>query len=227
MVRLTRLLARTEPSQPLAHRLIAALTPTLEMDGGAITIGYETAERSTLSVTDPLAERVEELQDVLWEGPSLDAFRTGSPVAEGTVGQECRWPALSQSLSERHEAILLYAVPMMPDSRVLGVVSMYRHAGAPLEFDRDGAQFLADAIGVAILGRFGRTESADLVWSTRDRVHQATGMVVAQLRIPPADALALLRAHAFADGVPLADVADEVVTRRLDFRDPDSDRGFP
>ena len=81
-MRLTRLLARTEPSQPLANRLIAALTPTLEMDGGAITIGYETAERSTLSVTDALAERVEELQDVLREGPSLDAFRTGRPVAE-------------------------------------------------------------------------------------------------------------------------------------------------
>jgi hypothetical protein len=83
MVRLTRLLARTEPSQPLADRLIAALTPTLEMDGGAITLGYEAAERSTLSATDPLAERVEELQDVLREGPSLDAFRTGRPVAEG------------------------------------------------------------------------------------------------------------------------------------------------
>jgi hypothetical protein len=220
MVRLTRLLARTEPSQPLADRLIAALTPTLEMDGGAITIGYEAAERSTLSATDPLAERVEELQDVLREGPSLDAFRTGRPVAEGPAGQQSRWPTLSQLLSESHEAILLYAVPMMPDSRVLGVVSMYRHAGAPLEFDREGAQFLAGAIGVALLGGLGRTDSAELVWSTRDRVHQATGMVVAQLRIPPADALALLRAHAFADGMTLADVADDVVTRRLDFRDP-------
>ena len=227
MVRLTRLLARTEPSQPLANRLIAALTPTLEMDGGAITIGYETAERSTLAVTDPLAERVEELQDVLREGPSLDAFRTGRPVAEGPAGQQSRWPTLSQSLSERHDAIHLYAVPMMPGSRVLGVVSTYRHPGAPLEFDRDGAQVLADAIGVAILGRLGRTDSTDLLWSTQDGVHQATGMVMAQLRIPPADALALLRAHAFAHGVTLADVAEVVVTRRLDFRDADSDRGFP
>ena len=220
MVRLTRLLAGTEPSRPLADRLIAALTATLEMDGGAITIGYATAERSTLAATDPLAERIEELQDVLREGPSLEAFRTGWPVAEGPARQQSRWPTLSQSLSEGHEAILLYAVPMMPDSRLLGVVSTYRHMGAPLDFDRDGAQFLADAIGVAILGRVGAAESADLVWSTRDRVHQATGMVVAQLRVPPADALALLRAHAFADDVTLAEVADDVVTRRLDFRDP-------
>ena len=150
MVRLTRLLARTEPSRPLADRLIAALTATLEIDGGAITIGYGTEQRSTLSVTDPLAERVEELQDVLREGPSLDAFRTGHLVAEGPAGQQSRWPTLSQSLSERHGAVLLYAVPMMPDSRLLGVVSMYRHTGTPVEFDREGAQFLADAIGVAL-----------------------------------------------------------------------------
>jgi hypothetical protein len=225
MVRLTRLLARTEPSHPLADRLLAGLAPTLEMDGGAITIGYEAAERSTLSVTDPVAERLEELQDVLREGPSLDAFRTGRPVAEDPAGQRRRWPTLSQSLSERHEATLLYAVPMMPESRVLGVVSMYRNAGAPLDFDRDGAQVLADAIGVAMLGHFGSDDLADLVWSTRDRVHQATGMVVARLRIPPADALALLRAHAFAHGVTLADVADDVVSRRLDFRDPESETG--
>ena len=221
MGRLTRLLARTEPSQPLPSRLIAALAPTLEMDGGAITIGYETAERSTLAVTDPLAERVEELQDVLREGPSLDAFHTGGPVAEDPAGQESRWPTLSQSLSEGHEAILLYAVPMTRDSRVLGVVSMYRHMGAPLDFDREGAQFLADAIGVAILGGFAGADSDERRWSTGDPVHVATGMVVAQLRIPPADALALLRAHAFADGMTLAGVAEEVVTRRLDFRDPE------
>jgi hypothetical protein len=106
MVRLTRLLARTEPSQPLADRLIAALTPTLEMDGGAITIGHEAAERSTLSATDPLAERVEELQDVLREGPSLDAFRTGRPVAatgappsSSTGRARSSWPARSGSRS--------------------------------------------------------------------------------------------------------------------------------
>ena len=110
---------------------------------------------------------------------------------------------------------------MMPDRRLLGVVSLYRLAADGRDFDRDGARFLADATGAAILERFERTDSAALVRSTRERLHVATGMVVVQLRIAPADALALLRAHAFAHGVTIAHVTDEVVARRLDFRNGD------
>jgi hypothetical protein len=227
MIKLTRILATTHPSQPLANRLISALSTTLEMDGGSITIGYTTDERSTLCSTDAVAEQVEELQDLLREGPSLDAFRIRRPVAEELAEQGRRWPTLLQSLEEHHDAIRLFAVPMQPEAEILGVISLYRLTRERVDFDRDGAQFLADAIGVAILGRFERAESTDLVWSTRDRIYQATGMVVAQLRISPLDALAVLRAHAFAHGATLADVADSVVTRQLDFRDSDGERRSP
>jgi hypothetical protein len=43
-------------------------------------------------------------------------------------------------------------------------------------------------------------------------------MVIAQLGIPDVDALAVLRAHAYSTNQPLADVADQVVNRQLDFR---------
>ena len=52
---------------------------------------------------------------------------------------------------------------------------------------------------------------------TRDRVSQATGMVVAQLKITPTDALALLRAHAFAHGTTVAEVSRGIIGRELDF----------
>ncbi len=56
-------------------------------------------------------------------------------------------------------------------------------------------------------------------WSARARVDQATGMVSAQLRVQPHDALAVLRAHAFGRGSTLEDVAEDVVARRLSFAD--------
>ena len=46
-------------------------------------------------------------------------------------------------------------------------------------------------------------------------VHQATGMVSAQLEVPIDEAFVRLRAHAFADGRSLRDVARDVVSRRL------------
>jgi AmiR/NasT family two-component response regulator len=61
------------------------------------------------------------------------------------------------------------------------------------------------------------------MWVTRDRISQATGMVVAQLRIAPADALALLRAHAFAHTTTIAEVSLAIVSRELDFTDRQGD----
>jgi hypothetical protein len=49
-------------------------------------------------------------------------------------------------------------------------------------------------------------------------------MVVAQLGVRPDDALALLRAHAFALEIELDEVAEAVLTRRLDFSETDDDR---
>ncbi|MEU0094833.1 ANTAR domain-containing protein [Kribbella sp. NPDC006257] len=54
------------------------------------------------------------------------------------------------------------------------------------------------------------------MWSARAEVHQATGMVVAQLHMPANDALAILRAHAY--DTTLAEIAHQVVIRQLDFR---------
>jgi len=50
-------------------------------------------------------------------------------------------------------------------------------------------------------------------------VHQAAGMVSAQLEASVGEALIRLRAHAFALDRPLAAVAEDVVARRLRFSD--------
>ena len=225
LARLTWRLADTAPAAPLPRRLVTALSEVLAMDGGAITIGYAPTERATVCATTPVAERIEELQDVLREGPSLEAFRSATQVMPGPEEQRAQWPMLVHALTEEHPWIRLFAVPMMPNGSVLGVVSLYRldREGEPI--DRRDAQFLADAIGIAVLGGFDRSEPGDLVWTSRDRVNQATGMVVAQLLIAPEDALALLRAHAFAHGVTLVDVAGLVVCGKLDFRLGDDSGG--
>ena len=52
-------------------------------------------------------------------------------------------------------------------------------------------------------------------------VHQAAGMVSAQLEVSIVQALVRLRAHSFATGCALDDVASDVVARRLRFTDED------
>jgi hypothetical protein len=52
-------------------------------------------------------------------------------------------------------------------------------------------------------------------------VHQASGMVSVQLGVTVGEALVRLRAHAFANDRPLAEVAREVVARRVRFDNSD------
>jgi hypothetical protein len=56
---------------------------------------------------------------------------------------------------------------------------------------------------------------AELNTLSRAEVSQATGMLVAQLEVEPAEALVRLRAHAFATGRSATDVACDVLDRRL------------
>ena len=51
----------------------------------------------------------------------------------------------------------------------------------------------------------------------RVQLFQAQGMVMVQLGVSLADALARIRAHAYAENRSLAEVAADVVARRLRF----------
>ncbi|WP_459953125.1 ANTAR domain-containing protein, partial [Mycobacterium avium] len=56
---------------------------------------------------------------------------------------------------------------------------------------------------------------AELNTLSRSEVSQATGMLVAQLEVEPAEALVRLRAHAYATGRSATDVARDILERRL------------
>jgi len=60
--------------------------------------------------------------------------------------------------------------------------------------------------------------------SSSREIHQATGMIVAQLAVPPDMAYLRLQAYAFSQGRVLMDVARDVVARRVRFDPDDVDR---
>jgi len=226
LAELTRVLGRTGPRSPMALRLCLAFNEIVSADGGSITLGFATPDRITLCSTDGPAARVEDAQDILREGPGLDAVRTGVAVCGLSLAeQRLRWPMLSELLDRGHGGLSLHAFPLAPDTAVLGVVCVYQLGERHLEVSTEDAQFLANALGVALLGHLDPESMTSERWTARDRVDQATGMVVAQLRVTPADALAVLRAHAFAHATTVAAVSRWVLDRELDFSDTESGDG--
>jgi hypothetical protein len=124
------------------------------------------------------------------------------------------------------------AIPIHPDADVLGVLTLYQDVDQRLLYDQAICQLLADSLGAALLhspelAQRGHDDPVGDPWTDRARVHQATGMVVAQLAVGVEDAMALLRAHAFAHGATLGEIAEQVLARDLDFTrtDAEVDRG--
>lgn len=208
-----------EASLPL--KLCRASTSILDVDGGAITLAYTAPERLTVCVTDATADRLEDLQEVLGEGPGPDAYRSGLAVMDAlSPGHPDRWPVLARAVRAAVGPVTIHAFPMCPGSYVLGVLTVYQSSARPLAHPKDAAQLLANAVGTAILGDQTTCETvASRPWSSRDRINQATGMIVAQMAISPSDALSLLRAHAFATENSLDQVARDVVERRRNLGD--------
>jgi len=174
--------------------------------------------------TDALGERLTEAQVTVGEGPAVDVWRGGGPALVADLDappSQLRWPMFAP-LAVEAGAGALFALPLCVGAIRVGVLSLHRLDMGPLD-----AAALTDSLAFAELSlRLLLDEQAELNAAgvaedglplRNPRVHQATGMVAAQLDLGMADAFAHLRARAFAEQVPLGDLAADVVARRRRF----------
>ena len=192
-----------------------------------------------MCVTDPVSEQLAELQLTLGEGPCHDVLASAAPVLAGDLGDAesaRRWPAFTPAACQVG-AGALFAFPLIIGAIRAGVLGLYRGAPGPLS----GRQFgdllvLADAATVMLLGGehgdAGNGDGAALDGQAPDlalhraEIDQATGMLTVQLGVPVGEAFSRLRAYAYSQDRRLADVAGDIVARRLRLgRDPGHDGG--
>lgn len=222
LARLAMVVADRASERPLTWRLCEACRQLLGADSAAITIDSATLDHLTVAATDDLAARLEDIQDVLDQGPGRDAFLTGEPVITMLdADAEIKWPAFTEAVRQLTGELTIFVLPMQPGPTVLGVLTLLCHGTGSLAEEMPTARFLSDAVGAALMrdplssAEFGEGGP----WSERATVHQAIGMVCAQLQVAPEDAMALLKAHAYAHDLDLAAVAVLVTGRQLDFAD--------
>lgn len=178
----------------------------------------------TVCASDSVAARIDEIQIDLGEGPCWDAFRSRRPVLEPDlrVGGDT-WPAAHEAFRALNIGAL-YAFPLFVGGLGVGSVDLYS------DEPRDLTPADVQDVGVlaAIASRHLLRHALDGVDDveglpdgphSRREVHQATGMIAAQLSIGVDDALLVLRAHAFSSGRPVSAVAADVVARQLTFTD--------
>lgn len=205
---------------PELEPLCRAAVRELKLMGAAVSLMSSTGSEAVAAVSNEATRRIEEIQFDLGEGPGWDAFTTGRPVLTSDMEDAfSTWPAYAPAV----RALCVgsaFAFPLQLGASRFGVLTFY--VERPRSLDRTeltACITMAEAATGSLLD--GRTASRQerpptLTTSLRFRseVYQAQGMVMIDLRVGLADALARMRAHAYAAGIGLDDLALEILAGR-------------
>jgi len=192
----------------------------LRLLGAAVSLMSSAGSEAVAAVSDQETRGLEEMQFDLGEGPGRDAFAAGRPVLtsdmEGAFG---RWPAYAAA-AHRAGVGSVYAFPLQVGAMRFGVITFYAESSAALDAAALNAcvGFAEATMKALVDGRSGTGtgQRSDLSGALRFRteVYQAQGMVMVDLDIDLAGALARMRAHAFATGTDLNQLARDIIAGR-------------
>ncbi|MDT3316985.1 ANTAR domain-containing protein [Microbacterium sp. KSW4-11] len=192
---------------PVHHVGVSTLAPPFDVE--------------TVCASDLIASALEEIQLDSGVGPGWTAHATGAPVLihdlrESTTLDRTGFHAAAADRGVRS----IYAFPMAVGMIEVGAVDLYVDDPDALKHrDVALASAMAEAAALRIFDRVlaGEDIARGTGGSSRRIVHQATGMVCAQLRVSPDDALIVIRAHAFASGRSVLSIAESIISREIDF----------
>ncbi|MEU4794980.1 hypothetical protein [Streptomyces sp. NPDC023327] len=196
-----------------------ACVADLEVDCLGLSLVVAGELRFMAHATDERARRLEDAQLTTGEGPCTDAYVRRAPVEEADLYEAfARWPAYTQAAAEQ-QVRSVTALPLATGHLCVGAVDLCRaRPGLLTAGQKSRARSYARILALLALDEHPHLLTAEHR-PTRPgpqgyppSVHMAAGALAEMFRLPPDDALARMRAHAFRHGQPLHQTADHVLT---------------
>ncbi|WIB77966.1 GAF and ANTAR domain-containing protein [Curtobacterium sp. MCPF17_002] len=182
-------------------------------DGASVaTLGSFTGNES-VSLTDQVAAEIDMVQFDLSEGPCWDALTHRDTILEGDFHDRPshRWPVFEDAMRERGVGAL-FAAPATFGPFALGVVDVYAAGRMAVNEDqRADIASLAQAVGRRLLQRTLEHNEQGELPRLRRTLHQAAGIILAQVSVAPSDAFLLLQGHAFVRRQPVVELAEHLL----------------
>jgi hypothetical protein len=204
-------------------RVCRAAVSELRLLGAVVTLMSSTETQAVSAASNATTRRLEEQQFGLGEGPTRDAHALHRPVVESDLEAAGwrRWPAFASVASEAGAGAVC-ALPLQIGAVSFGVLTLYFPAtrGISVQDLRTGLDFAEFASAVLVNdsgpGADGGRLDLDLpaVLDTQGHIYQAQGMVMVELGVGLAEALARMRAYAYATDQPLSSLATDIVAGR-------------
>lgn len=228
-MRILARLAKDGPDGPSLVRLCVVCAEVTATTGAGITLMADGQLRGSIGSSDRVSSNLQGLQDVLGEGPCVDAYQGDRPVLEPDLARPAavRWVAFAPPAGAAG-AGAVFAFPISIGGVRLGVMNLYRDRPGPLSVEQHAdALVMAGVTARVVIGLQAAAPPGSLGTEleigmrVRFVVHQAAGMISAQLDVGITEAMIRLRALAFSTDRLIEAVAVDVVERRLRFTDAD------
>ena len=201
------------------QKLCRAATRLVRVSGACVHVLDGTQAGGVVASSDPVARRIGEAVFTAGEAPGLDAFEHSRPVFAPYLLEEgpSRWPGFVDAVCDSGMRAC-FSLPLHVGAARLGVLELYADVPGPLQPDQVSWCLTFADLAIELLLEAPPPSSAGVANAAisqaldrRSEIYQAQGMVTVDLGVGLAEALALMRAHAFARDLSLVDVAREII----------------
>ena len=206
----------------LLYRLVEHTVRLLDAAQAGLLLSDQRGGLHVMASTSEKTKHLELFQLQADEGPCLDCYRTGQAVAVDNLAAEItRWPVFAPvALAEGYVAV--HAFPMRLRETTIGALNLFStRSGALPDEERHVAQALADIATIGLLQERAIHRNDELVGqlegalASRVVIEQAKGVLAEKGGLDMGEAFQQLRTYARNNNVRLADVAHDIVERRM------------
>jgi GAF domain-containing protein len=195
------------------HVLTSRSVELLDVSAAGLLLADPRGALRVVAASSEAARLLELFQLQSDEGPCLDCFRSGQPVAAADLSAGQRWPRFAAAAGQAGFCAV-QALPMRLRDQVIGALNLFRAAAGPFDADvvRVG-QALADVATIGLLNersmrrRDTLNEQLQSALNSRVVIEQAKGKLAERLGIDVSQAFMLLRDQARSRNQHLSDLA--------------------
>jgi len=204
-------------------RLCRCAAEELGLAGAAVTLVPTTDAHAVSAASDPATRQHEDEQFGVGEGPTQDVYSSQRPVLVSDLERTGagRWPGYAPAASAAGVRAV-FALPLQVGAATFGVLTL--SADVPRVFNRSEirtALMFAELATELIMDSstiepgLGLDPAHHEAMAIHGHIYQAQGMTMVDLGVPLPEALARMRAHAYATEQDLADLATDIIAGRV------------
>lgn len=169
----------------------------------------------------PTAKAAQDLETIVGEGPSLEAFTADEVITAAGAEMNTRWPLYGPAAARLGvTSVVSLPVPGAKEGTALGALTLYQPHRCVNDPEMRRLRAAANCMIAFLVGdQAAGTDDPTLSWQRAYSaqlalVHQVAGMLAVREGCSVQDALAVIAARAFADGIP-AEEAAAALSERL------------